>query len=237
MATTNNRDTFQVRDLKADEISVRQGQGGMYLLYKDARVDMDVLDDMFTPYGWQREHREVKGVMYCGVSIKHGDEWITKWDAGDESNIEKEKGEASDSFKRACTNWGIGRELYTAPKISIPGKHYGLHVSDITIENKKITRLEIKNNREVVVFLFENGRVVSQPAAPAAAAPTPPPAPAAPAEPLGNILEAVRKAPTIQDLTVIYNQHKKIFEADANAKAELTKRRREIEAQQTQTQQ
>lgn len=118
---------MKFRELKAEEIDVRVGKANQYgvtlLLYKDARVDQRVLDETkeVGPMNWQREHRELKGVIYCGVSIwdKEKSMWITKWDAGAESNAEKQKGEASDSFKRACSNWGIGRALYTAPQIKL----------------------------------------------------------------------------------------------------------------------
>jgi hypothetical protein len=82
---------------------------------------MDILDETVKPENWTRDHKELKGNIYCGVGIwdKEKQMFIFKWDAGAESNTEKEKGEASDSFKRACVNWGIGRELYTAPYISI----------------------------------------------------------------------------------------------------------------------
>ena len=109
--TTNFRTMAnEIRALIANEIEVRvgtlkrDGSGASYLLYKDSRCDMKILDEVFGTFNWQREHKELKGVIYCGVSIKSPDgEWVTKWDAGSESNVEKEKGEASDSFKRACT--------------------------------------------------------------------------------------------------------------------------------------
>lgn len=119
-----------IRRLRADEIEVRAAQvaknnsGAVYaslLLYKDARVDQRLLDETFGPMNWQREHTIIDGNLYCTVSIwdeKKG-VWVSKQDVGTESNTEKEKGQASDSFKRACFNWGIGRELYTAPKIFI----------------------------------------------------------------------------------------------------------------------
>ena len=112
-----------MRALRPEEIEVRIGQvyekGVTMLLYKNARVDMALLDEMYGPMGWQRDHKEIKGNMYCGVGILNevSGDWVWKWDCGTESNTEKQKGEASDSFKRACTNWGIGRELYTAPLI------------------------------------------------------------------------------------------------------------------------
>lgn len=109
------------RVLRADEIDVRVAQaketGVSLLLYKDARVDMSILDETVGPENWQRKHYECKGNLFCSVGIHAGTEWVWKDDAGSESNTEKEKGEASDSFKRACFNWGIGRELYTSPFI------------------------------------------------------------------------------------------------------------------------
>ena len=111
------------RKLRADEIEVRVGsvkQGAAtLLLYKNARVDMDILDETVGAMYWKREHS--RDNANCTVSIYCRDlgEWVSKEDTGTESNTEKEKGLASDSFKRACVNWGIGRELYTAPKIKI----------------------------------------------------------------------------------------------------------------------
>ena len=120
---------MKFRKLKAEEIDVRVGNvhswGYSLLLYKDARCDMNILDETVGAENWQRDHKEVKGNLYCGVGINWGyivgkqDSWIWKWDCGTESNTEKEKGEASDSFKRACVNWGIGRELYTSPNIAV----------------------------------------------------------------------------------------------------------------------
>ena len=116
-----NKLTF--RKLRADEIDCRIGQikenGLSLLLYKDARCDMNVLDETVGADHWFRDHKELKGNMYCGVGIYMDDtkQVVWKWDCGAESNTEAEKGEASDSFKRACVNWGIGRELYTAPFI------------------------------------------------------------------------------------------------------------------------
>ena len=89
------------------------------LAYKDARVDMNRLDEVCGQENWQRDHKEVNGVVYCGIGIRIDDKWIWKWDAGAESFTDKEKGQASDSFKRAGFNWGIGRHLYDFPLILI----------------------------------------------------------------------------------------------------------------------
>ena len=107
------------RLLRADEIDCRvatvKKNGLSILLYKDARVDQDILDDTVGPMNWQRHHSRENA--NCTVSIWDDEkrQWIGKEDTGTESYTEKEKGLASDSFKRACFNWGIGRELYTAP--------------------------------------------------------------------------------------------------------------------------
>ena len=153
------------RDLTADEIECRvqsvKENGLVLLLYKDARVDMNILDETVGSANWQREHYECKGNLFCRVGIDVNaiheiaePRWVFKSDCGTESNTEAQKGEASDSFKRACFNWGIGRELYTAPFTWIPaekcniknGKCYDeFIVEKIIIENKQITALAIYN--------------------------------------------------------------------------------------------
>lgn len=111
------------RTLKANEIDCRistvKGNGISLLLYKDARVDQNILDEVIGPMNWQRRH--TRDNANCIVSLWDTDkkQWIEKEDTGTESFTAKEKGLASDSFKRACFNWGIGRELYTAPFIWI----------------------------------------------------------------------------------------------------------------------
>ena len=115
---------MKFRLLNADEIEARVAtvkQNGLsLLLYKDARCDMNILDESVGSLNWQRTHS--RDNANCTVSIWDEDkkQWISKEDTGTESFTEKEKGLASDSFKRACFNWGIGRELYTAPFIWVP---------------------------------------------------------------------------------------------------------------------
>lgn len=122
-----NMEGMKIRPLHADEIQCRVDQvtqkGFSILLYKDARVDMALLDELVGPMNWKRKHERIGDKEFCTVSIRDKDtgEWVDKQDCGAESNYQKEKGETSDAFKRACTNWGIGRELYTAPRIWIQG--------------------------------------------------------------------------------------------------------------------
>lgn len=118
----------EIRLLRADEIECRVAtinkNGVSLLLYKDARVDQRILDETFGIFGWKRSHQCIDGNLYCTVEVfdKETGVWVSKQDVGNIGKLEKEKekSQASDSFKRACFNWGIGRELYTAPFIWIP---------------------------------------------------------------------------------------------------------------------
>jgi len=163
----------EIRLLRKDEISVRQNQiksdKVFLLLYKDARVDMALLDELFTPMGWKKSYREVGGNLFCTISAydKETGQWVEKEDVGTESNIEKAKGEASDAFKRAGFNWGIGRELYTSPVIAVKlkngelfnGKCYtSFYVSDIACSgNRQICKLEIVDGSGEVRFSWGSG--------------------------------------------------------------------------------
>lgn len=157
-------------DLTKDDVEVRVQQCGIsnkgtkwakLLIYKNARIDMNLLDKAVGAANWQRKHYECKGTLFCEIGIKIDNEWVWKGDAGVPSNAEAAKGEASDSFKRAGFNWGIGRELYTAPNISIFGNCLNLEinkngkgykctntfeVTHLVIENKKIVELKISTN-------------------------------------------------------------------------------------------
>ena len=110
------------KDVELRTAQIKKTNYGVYitlLVYKDARVDMKMLDKMFGPLGWQRHHREINGRLYCTISVydKENGCWIEREDVGTPSNTEEVKGESSDSFKRAGFNFGIGRELYDAPNI------------------------------------------------------------------------------------------------------------------------
>lgn len=143
----------KIRPLRAEEIDCRvatiSAKGLSLLLYKDARVDQSILDETFGVYGWQRSHQWMGERLYCTVSVRDPDtgEWVSKQDVGTESYTEKEKGQASDAFKRACFNLGVGRELYTAPFIWIPAWAYTASVgaggNPTTHDRFKVTRVEI----------------------------------------------------------------------------------------------
>lgn len=178
---------MEFRLLKEDEIECRVGnvtsRGYTLLLYKNARADMTILDEIVGYLNWQREHYECKGNLFCRVGInvnfdKKDKEpyWIWKSDCGSESNTEKEKGEASDSFKRACVNWGIGRELYSSPFIFIncqtkaKSNGYGYELPDseknrkfkvnsIDYVGKKISKLVLSDAKTgEIVFSFGNSK-------------------------------------------------------------------------------
>lgn len=132
-----------MRKLRLDEIDFRVGTAGKsgngayctLLAYKDARVDMAMLDEEFGQGRWQNEYkRDTKGVLQCGIGVHfEGIGWVWKWSNGIESNTEKQKGEYSDAFKRAGFMWGIGRELYDVPTLFV-----NLNPDEFTIENNKV---------------------------------------------------------------------------------------------------
>ena len=166
------------RDLKANEIDCRISQinekGLSLLLYKDARVDMDILDETVGAKNWQRKHTRDNANCIIEIWDEDKKQWISKEDTGTESFTEKEKGLASDSFKRAGFNWGIGRELYTAPFIYVAVKdregndnyivkekngklttNTKFYVEAIQITDKVITGLSVKNDKGKRVFVFK----------------------------------------------------------------------------------
>lgn len=139
------------RFLEADEIECRVAQcsdkGVQLLLYKTARTDAALLDEVY-PDAWQNDFKVIDGKMYGGIGIKVNSEWLWRWDCGTESNMEAEKGEASDAFKRAGFKWGIGAELYTSPFIWVKAEN-------CKIENRKCyDRFKVQG-----IDYDENGRI------------------------------------------------------------------------------
>lgn len=170
--------------LQADDIDVRiqsfKNNAVILLLYKDARVDMRILDEVFGPLGWQRTHEVVAGNLFCNIDLWNEETqcWIRKQDVGKESNQDAEKGQASDSFKRASTNVGIGRELYTSPFIYVK-----LNADEIDAQRNKpkaSVKFTVKaigyNERKEINHLvivdgkgktrFEMGKRIDEPAEP-----------------------------------------------------------------------
>lgn len=168
----------EIRSLRAEEIEVRVNmvteKGAQLLLYKDSRCDKRILDETFGVTGWKNRYEEIKGNLFCTISIRDGDQWVDKCDCGVESFSEKEKGEASDAFKRAGFNVGIGRELYTKifyfanvptkntskdlnkPKYELVDKYMTFHVEEITVneEKEKIEQIKIADNKGNIVFEY-----------------------------------------------------------------------------------
>lgn len=167
----------QIRLLRADEIECRVGiineKGVSLLLYKDARADMKILDESYGPMNWQRKHEMIGGSLYCTVSVwdENKQQWISKMDVGTESYTEKEKGQASDSFKRACVSLGIGRELYTAPfiwvgvpKVRIEQKSGNDRGREklFTYDKFRVTSISYNGNREItgLTIMNQDGKTV-----------------------------------------------------------------------------
>ena len=212
------------RVLRADEIDCRISQikdtGLSLLLYKDARCDQNILDEVVGPYNWKREH--TRDNRNCVVSIwdDRKGQWISKEDTGTESNTEREKGLASDSFKRACFNWGIGRELYTAPFIWINAKDCNIKenrgkpacfdrftVKGIGYTDGVITGLEIKNQATGKVC-YKWGEISEE-------APEKPEAPsteepAEPAPPAPGVVSTVAKVPESPEMVYLASEMKEL---------------------------
>lgn len=162
---------MKIRTLRADEVDVRvqtvKENGCSVLLYKDARCDMNILDEVFGPLGWEREHQLINGNLFCTVRVwdEERNRWVSKQDVGTESFTEKEKGQASDSFKRACFNLGIGRELYSAPFVWInlnSGETYKGNKGNLLVKTKfHISKIGYSNNREITALEIkdDNGKV------------------------------------------------------------------------------
>ena len=162
------------RLLREDEIDVRiatiNQKGASLLLYKDARCDMNILDETVGPFNWKRSHTRENANCIVSLWDENKKEWVSKEDTGTESFTEKEKGLASDSFKRACFNWGIGRELYTAPFIYVSADKMNIYekngkyatydkfsVEKIAYDdNRQITGIAIKNQKGERVFVYNN---------------------------------------------------------------------------------
>jgi len=109
--------------------------------YIDARDAMNRLDQVLGPFGWQDDYKDLGGKIYCTVKILYLAKfkssasieeknagrgvWYEKSDCGMPSDIEGDKGQASDAFKRACVKWGLGRFLYAVPPMYCPVREFG----------------------------------------------------------------------------------------------------------------
>ncbi len=161
-----------IRLLRADEIECRVsviGEKGLsLLLYKDARVDQRILDETFGPFGWKRSHQCINGNLYCTAEVldKGTGEWVAKQDVGAAGYTEKEKSQASDSFKRACFIWGIGRELYSAPFIWIPAGKASIQMREGEDKKKRyysndrfqVDSIQYNGEREISGFVIKNDK-------------------------------------------------------------------------------
>ena len=160
------------RLLEANEIEARVAtvseKGCTLLLYKDARCDMNILDETVGAMNWTRSHTRDNANCIVSIWDENKKQWISKEDTGTESFTEKEKGLASDSFKRACFNWGIGRELYTSPfiwisadKVNLSQKNGKYTTYDKFVveairydEKRQISALSIKNQLGKRVYIY-----------------------------------------------------------------------------------
>ncbi len=152
---------MKFRELREDEIDVKvkwiSEKGVVALLYKTARVDMDILDEVSET--WSVDYKEIKGNLYCGICI----DGIWRWDCGIESREDGEgnekKGEASDAFKRAGFKWGIGRELYSSPFIFIPAEKVAIKEKNgkpVTYDKFSVEKIKYDENRKIIGLSIVN---------------------------------------------------------------------------------
>jgi hypothetical protein len=233
---------MEIRTLRANEIECRIGtiseKGCSLLLYKDARVDMRLLDETFGAMNWKRSHEIIDGNLYCTISIWDADkkEWVSKQDVGTESNTEKEKGQASDSFKRAGFNWNIGRELYTSPFIWISplagefeqknGKyttHTKFSVTEIGYnDQREINRLVIVDNKGNARFSMGSNTKVEKPKEAKQK-------PVQPQEELEKAYKEISDATSVDQLMRIYNKYPSLH-TNKNFTENLTNKRKAIQS-------
>ena len=238
---------LEFRLLKADEIDCRVGsvtdKGVSLLLYKDARVDMRLLDEVVGCMNWKREHEIINGNLYCTVSIfnEATGQWVSKQDVGVESNTEKEKGQASDAFKRACFNWGIGRELYTSPfvwinlsqnewRFGVGGKKQPaikFSVKEIAYKDGKVSKLVIVDDKGVERYTYGVGRKAQQPAAPQAQGNNPN---LSYDDQLGAAVLDAEACKSEEELKSLYFAYKAQFGNDQRFLDALSKRKAELKA-------
>lgn len=169
------------RPLKANELEVKVKQvtknGCLLLLYKTARVDMQVLDETFGYDKWCCDYKIINDVLYCGIGVFLNNQWVWKWDCGIESRGDGEgnekKGQASDAFKRAAVKWGVGRELYSAPfiwvkvpvtqsgdKYYLANKYEQFTVKSIQHDSQgEIISLKIQDSNCKVVYSWESNEI------------------------------------------------------------------------------
>ncbi len=152
---------MKFRLLRADEIDVRISTCNQWgvglLLYKDARCDQNILDETVGAMNWQRHHTRDNANCIVAIWDTEKMQWVEKEDTGTESFTEKEKGLASDSFKRACFNWGIGRELYTAPNMFVQPKDLKTLKEEEWQGKKKYT---CKDSFKVTEIEYQNDKIV-----------------------------------------------------------------------------
>lgn len=157
-----NWELMRPQDIEIRPASIKDGKANL-LLFQNSRNTMDALDRNFGEFGWKISYKDVAGQIYGCLSIKDPDtnEWISKEDTGDESNISEKKGQSSDILKRCAVRFGYGRELYTSPKITVDDDGYkcsGYKVSEIDYDdNRDINHLVIVNRFNKEVYRWDSG--------------------------------------------------------------------------------
>lgn len=145
-----NWELMRPQDIEIRPATTKGGKATL-LLYQDSRNTMDALDRNFGEFGWKISYKDVAGQIYGCLSIKDPvtNEWISKEDTGEESNIAANKGLSSDILKRCAVRFGYGRELYTAPRINIDDDGYGC-------SGYKVSEISYNDDREIIHLVIVN---------------------------------------------------------------------------------
>ena len=220
--------------LTKDQIEVKikqvKSNGVLMLLYKTARTDMDILDELYGPENWQSDYREIKGNLYAGIAVRDHEtgNWVWKWDCGIESRADgdgnEKKGEASDAFKRAGFKWGIGRELYTAPFIWVSTDVVPVKSDDRghcqlanPFEKFYVSHIEYNDKNEIskLTISGKGARVVWSNA------------PIALPEPTPAVIDEINKCDELPQIAAILRKYKNTYNNDALSRL-ATARKQEI---------
>ena len=144
--------------------------GSNCVAYIDARDVQDILDYVAGGANWQVKYEEHKGNLFASIGILLESGWVWKSDCGTESQVEKQKGEASDAFKRAAVMWGVGRFLYSLEIIKIKEvikagnkyhpAHNGQRIWNINEHCNKIhNSKKVKRKEALTIDKFEKAKL------------------------------------------------------------------------------
>lgn len=111
----------------------------MCVAYIDARMVTQRLNEVCV-HGYHREHFSIGNDVYCRIGLIMPDGTVIwRSDAGEsENDTERAKTAASDSFKRAAKEFGLGLFLYELDTVKLPTKQNGNYYDVVDDNGNKI---------------------------------------------------------------------------------------------------